>query len=76
MADSVTEFYDRLSPEYRDNMGWDWEAGARWQGECLDSFLANETGVRALTPCLTARVESAPKRSAWHSKGTRCMPPI
>ncbi len=44
MADSVTEFYDRLSPEYRDNMGWDWEAESRRQGECLDSFLANEMG--------------------------------
>lgn len=44
MSDSVTEFYDRLSPEYRDNMGWDWEAGARWEGECLDSFLVKEMG--------------------------------
>jgi SAM-dependent methyltransferase len=44
MADSVTEFYDRLSPEYRDNMGWDWEAESRRQGECLDGFLANEMG--------------------------------
>lgn len=44
MADSVTEFYDRLSPEYRDNMGWDWEAEMRRQGQCLDSFLTTEMG--------------------------------
>lgn len=44
MADSVTEFYDRLSPEYRDNMGWDWEAVMRQEGECLHGFLTNEMG--------------------------------
>jgi SAM-dependent methyltransferase len=46
MADSVTEFYDRLSPEYRDNMGWDWEAAVREEGASLDRFLANELGRR------------------------------
>lgn len=44
MADSVTDFYDRLSPEYRDNMGWDWETVMREEGATLDSFLANEMG--------------------------------
>ena len=44
MNDSVTEFYDRLSPEYHDNMGWDWEAGMRWQGETLDRFIVSENG--------------------------------
>jgi SAM-dependent methyltransferase len=44
MAKPVTEFYDRLSPEYHDNMGWDWEAGARREGACLDQFLAGELG--------------------------------
>ena len=46
MADSVTEFYDRLSPEYRDNMGWDWGAAVRDEGASLDRFLANEVGRR------------------------------
>ncbi len=46
MADPVTEFYDRLSPEYRDNMGWDWEAAVREEGALLDRFLANEVGRR------------------------------
>lgn len=41
MANSVTEFYDRLSPEYRDNMGWDWEAGMRREGATLDRILMN-----------------------------------
>jgi len=46
MADPVTAFYDRLSPEYRDNMGWDWEAAVRGEGASLDRFLANEVGRR------------------------------
>ena len=29
MNDAVTEFYDRLGPEYRDNMGWDWDSAVR-----------------------------------------------
>lgn len=40
MRESVTEFYDRLSPLFRHNMGYDWEAGVRWEGEWLDRFLA------------------------------------
>ena len=44
MADSVTEFYDRLSPEYRDNMGWDWESVVRSEGATLHRILENELG--------------------------------
>jgi len=46
MAEPVTDFYDGLSPEYRDNMGWDWEAAVRKEGASLDRFLANEVGRR------------------------------
>ena len=42
MSDSVTEFYDRLGPLFHHNMGYDWEAGVRWQGEWLDRFLAKQ----------------------------------
>ena len=49
MADSVTEFYDRLSPEYRDSMGWDWESTARSEGATLHRFLENELGRKG--PC-------------------------
>jgi SAM-dependent methyltransferase len=44
MAAPVTEFYDSLSPEYRHNMGWDWEAGMREQGATLDRVLENQVG--------------------------------
>ena len=44
MAEHVTDFYDRLSVEYRHNMGWDWEAGVREEGASLDRFLANQVG--------------------------------
>ena len=44
MADSVIEFYDRLSREYRDNMGWDWESAVREEGTTLHRFLVNEMG--------------------------------
>ncbi len=44
MAKPVTEFYDRLSPEYRHNMGWDWEAVMREEGATLDRFLEGQTG--------------------------------
>jgi SAM-dependent methyltransferase len=44
MSKPVTEFYDRLSPEYRDNMGWDWEAVMREEGATLDRFLASQVG--------------------------------
>ena len=40
MADPVVEFYDRLSIEYRHNMGWDWEAEVRKEGASLNRFLA------------------------------------
>ncbi len=30
MSESVTEFYDRLSPMFHTNMGYDWEAEVRW----------------------------------------------
>ena len=49
MADSVTEFYDRLSPEYRDNMGWDWESTVRSEGATLHRFLESELGRKG--PC-------------------------
>ena len=44
MAGTVNAFYDCLSPEYRDNMGWDWEAAVREEGASLDRFLASEVG--------------------------------
>ena len=44
MAKPVTDFYDSLSPEYRDNMGWDWEATMRKEGASLARFIANEIG--------------------------------
>ncbi len=43
MAAPVTDFYDNLSPEYRDNMGWDWEATMRKEGASLARFIASET---------------------------------
>jgi len=44
LSESVTEFYDRLSPVFHHNMGYDWEAGVRWEGEWLDRFLAQQLG--------------------------------
>ena len=44
MTNPVTEFYDGLSPEYRDNMGWDWEATVRKEGALLNRFLASVMG--------------------------------
>ncbi len=44
MAKPVTEFYDRLSPEYRHNMGWDWEAVMRDEGATLSRLLENRLG--------------------------------
>ncbi len=44
MSNPVTDFYDGLSPEYRNNMGWDWEAEVRKQGALLDRLLASEIG--------------------------------
>ena len=49
MTDPVTEFYDRLSPEYRDNMGWDWESVVRSEGVTLHRFL--EDNLRREGPC-------------------------
>jgi len=42
MTQSVIEFYDRLSPLFSDNMGYDWKEGVRWEGEWLDRFLADQ----------------------------------
>jgi glycine/sarcosine N-methyltransferase len=42
MARSVSEFYDRLSPEYRHNMGWDWEAVMREEGIQLDRIIEKQ----------------------------------
>ena len=44
MAGPVTDFYDSLSPEYRDNMGWDWESTMRKEGASLNTFLENQVG--------------------------------
>ena len=44
MAAPVTDFYDSLSPEYRHNMGWDWEAVMRDEGATLDRFLGTRMG--------------------------------
>lgn len=42
MAAPVTDFYDNLGPEYRDNMGWDWESTMRKEGASLARFVENE----------------------------------
>ncbi len=44
MANSVTEFYDGLSPEYRDNMGWNWDEAVRKEGATLSSFISKQMG--------------------------------
>ena len=44
MATPITDFYDRLSPEYRHNMGWDWEAVMRTEGKTLNRFLEQQVG--------------------------------
>ena len=44
MSESVTEFYDRLGPVFHHSMGYDWEAGVRWEGEWLNRFLAKQLG--------------------------------
>ncbi len=44
MATPVTDFYDNLSPEYRHNMGWDWEAVMREEGATLNRFLEKQLG--------------------------------
>jgi len=40
MSKAAVDFYDRLSPEYRHNMGWDWNAVMRDEGKTLDRVLA------------------------------------
>ncbi len=42
MGKPVTDFYDRLSPEYRHNMGWDWKAVMRAEGKTLNRFLEQQ----------------------------------
>ncbi len=42
MAEPVTEYYDNLSPEYRDNMGWNWEKTMREEGSTLSRFLESQ----------------------------------
>ncbi len=44
MATPITDFYDRLSPEYRHNMGWDWKAVMRAEGKTLNRFLEQQVG--------------------------------
>ena len=44
MSESVTEFYDALSPFYHDNMGWDWETVMREEGTILNRLVAARTG--------------------------------
>ncbi len=44
MCNPVIDFYDGLSPEYRDNMGWDWDAAVRKEGAALNRFIAKLLG--------------------------------
>ncbi len=44
MSNPITDFYDGLGPEYRDNMGWDWDAAVRKEGASLDRFIAKQLG--------------------------------
>lgn len=44
MTESVIDFYDRLSLEYRDNMGWDWDSGMRREGAALHKFISRVFG--------------------------------
>ena len=44
MVRPVTDFYDRLSPEYRQNMGWDWDEVMRAEGATLNQFIADQVG--------------------------------
>jgi len=44
MSNPVIDFYDGLSPEYRDNMGWDWDAAVRKEGVALNRFIAKLLG--------------------------------
>ncbi len=40
MSQPVTDYYDRLSLQYRHNMGWDWDATMRDEGATLSRFVA------------------------------------
>lgn len=54
MSESVSDIYDRLSPLFRDSMGYDWDAEVRWEGEFLNPFLARqlrEAGPRSILDC-------------------------
>ncbi len=44
MSRSVTDFYDRLSLLYHDNMGWDWDTAVQKEGVQLSRFLVDELG--------------------------------
>jgi SAM-dependent methyltransferase len=44
LSESVTEFYDLLSIEWRHSMGYDWEAEVHWEGEWLDRFFTKQLG--------------------------------
>jgi glycine/sarcosine N-methyltransferase len=44
MVRPVTDFYDRLSPEYRHNMGWDWDKVMRAEGATLNAFINDQLG--------------------------------
>ncbi|MCY3821606.1 MAG: class I SAM-dependent methyltransferase [Gammaproteobacteria bacterium] len=44
MSESVSGFYDALSPFYHDNMGWDWDAAMREEGAILGRFLSARMG--------------------------------
>jgi len=44
MSERVTAFYDGLSPQYRDNMGWDWGAAVREEGNTLNRFIEEQIG--------------------------------
>ena len=39
MTDPVIDFYDNLSPFYKENMGWDWVAGMKQEADVLTRFL-------------------------------------
>jgi len=39
MNNPVIDFYDTLSPFYRENMGWDWIDGMKQEGSVLSAFL-------------------------------------
>ncbi len=76
MSESVTEFYDRLSPVFHHSMGYDWEAGVRWEGEWLDRFLAEQLGAGDPFRSSTVPAESEPRPKAWRCTAIRSTPRI